>query len=122
MRMITAVLAAVGMFGALTASAPARADEYDFDGGWRRQEWREHHWREQRWQEQRWQERERRERAWHAYAPPPGAYAPPGYYAPQPAYAPPPPAYYAPPPPVYYAPPQRQVIEGPSFSIGFGFR
>jgi hypothetical protein len=109
MRAITAVMVAVGVFGVLAASAPARADGDDYDGGWRRHEWREHQWREQRWREHEW-----RERAWRAYAPPPLVYAPPGYYAPPPAYyAAPPTAYYAPPPPVY---------EAPGLSIGFGFR
>ena len=96
MRAITAAMAVVGLFAALAASTPARADEDDYDGGWRRHEWREHQWREQRWREHEW-----RERAWHAYAPPPIAYAPPGYYAP-PAYYVPPPAYYTA-PPAYYA-------------------
>jgi len=117
MRAITAVIAAIGVFGVLAASTPARADWDDYDGGWRRHEWREH-----QWQEQRWHEHERRERAWQAYAPPPVAYAPPGYYAPPPAYYAPPPAYYAPPPPVYYVPSPRPVFEAPGFSIGFSLR
>ncbi len=54
MRATTAAMAVVGVFGALAASTPARADWDDHDGGWRRHE----------------RERERRERAWQAYAPP----------------------------------------------------
>jgi hypothetical protein len=80
MRAITAATATLAVFGVLAASAPARADWDDYDGGWRRHEWREHQWRERQWQEQRWHEHERRERAWQAYAPPPVAYARPGYY------------------------------------------
>jgi len=113
MRAITVVMAAVGVFGVLAASAPAWADGDDYDGGWRRHEWREHQWREHEW----------RERAWHAYAPPPLAYAPPGYYAPPPAYyVPPPPAYYAAPPTYYAPPPPPPVYEAPGLSIGFRFR
>ncbi len=122
MRAITAAIATLAVFGVLAASAPARADWDDYDGGWRRHEWREHQWREHQWQEQRWHEHERRERTWQAYAPPPVAYAPPGYYAPPPAYYAPPPAYYAAPPPAYYAPPPRPVFEAPGFSIGFSLR
>lgn len=109
MRAITAVMAAVGLFGAVAASAPARAHEDGYDGGWRRHEWREHEWRE---------------RAWQTYGPPPIAYAPPGYYAPPPAYyVPQPPAYYPAPPAAYYAPPPPPpVYEAPGLSIGFGFR
>ncbi len=106
MRAITAVIAAVGVFGVLAASVPARADEDDHDGGgWRRHEWREQQWREQRQHE--WRERAWREHAWRAYAPPPIPYAQPGYYAP-------PPAYYTPQsPPRFYG--------APGLSIGFGF-
>ena len=114
MRAITVVMAAAGVFGVLAANAPARADEDDYGGGWRRHEWREQRWREHEW----------RERAWHAYAPPPLAYAPPGYYAP-PAYyvPPPPPSYYAAPPTAYYVPPPPPpVYEAAGLSIGFGFR
>ncbi len=42
MHAITAIIAALGVFGVLAASAPARADEDDHDGDWRRQEWHEH--------------------------------------------------------------------------------
>ena len=107
MRMITAVIATVGVLGIVAASGPARAHDHDDDdGGWRRQEWREHQWREHQWREQQWRER-------HAYAPPPVVYAQPGYY-------PPPPVYYAPPQPTYYAPPP--VYGAPGLSIGFSFR
>lgn len=109
MRAVKAVLAGMGLLGAVAVGTPAKAHDFDDDSGWRRQEWRAHQWREQRWRKHEW-----RERAREAYAPPPVAYAPPGYYAPAPVYyAPPPRAYYAPPPPVYST---------PEFSIGLGFR
>jgi len=112
MRAVTAVLAVFGLLGVVAATTPAKAHDFDDDGGWQRQEWRAHQWREQRW----------RERARESYAPPPVVYAPPGYYAPAPAYyPPPPPAYYAAPPRAYYAPPPP-VYNAPGFSIGFGFR
>jgi hypothetical protein len=106
MRTITAVIGALGIFGVVASAGPARADDDNFDGGWRRHEWHEHQWREHEWGEH----------AWHGYAPP-MAYVAPGYYAVQPSYYPPPPVYYVPaspsPPPVYAA---------PGFSIGFSFR
>ena len=115
MRAVTAVLAVFGLLGVVAMGTPAKAHDFEDDGGWQRQEWRAHQWREQRWREHEW-----RERARESYAPPPVVYAPPGYYAPAPAYYPPPPAYYAAPPRAYYAPPP--VYSAPGFSIGFGFR
>ncbi|MEA2769826.1 MAG: hypothetical protein QOD93_2788 [Acetobacteraceae bacterium] len=102
MRATAAIIATLGVLGVVTASAPARADDDGYGGGWRRHEWQEHQWQEQRWREHEW-----REQAWHAYAPP-VVYAPPGYYAP--------------PPPVYYAPPPRAYYPAPGFSVGFEFR
>ena len=117
MRAGAVAMAALGVFGVVAASAPARADEYD---NWRRHEWHEHEWREQRWREHEWRERTR-----HVYGPPP-AYVQPGYapqYYAQPGYAPPA-AYYAP-PPAYYGALSPRDYAAPSFpgvSIGFGFR
>jgi len=119
MRAGAVIMAALGVFGVVAASTPARADEYDFDN-WRHHGWHEHERREQRWREHdrrehEWREHGWRERARHAYGPPP-VYVQPGYA--------PPAAYYAPPPAYYEAPPPRGYVASPfpGVSIGFGFR
>ena len=104
MRLVPALLTAVGILGIMAVSSPARAewDGHDDERGrheWRQQEWREHQWREQRWREHEW-----RERAYRAYGPPRVIYAPPPSY------------YYAPPPPPpYYG-------NGGFAGFGFSFR
>jgi hypothetical protein len=118
MRAVTAFVAVLGVLGVVMASGPARADDDDYDGGWRQHQWHEHERMEQRWREHEW-----RERAWHSYGPPPVAYPAQGYYVPQPTYYAPPRAYYAVPPSAYYTPPPPQpVYEAPDVSIGFSFR
>ena len=92
---------------ALAMSAPARAEEWDRGGDWRRHEWREHEWREHRWQA--WREHE-----WWEHHRPYSFYYAPGYYV-APGYAYPPPGYVYAPPPVVYPP-------APSLNLGFSFR
>jgi hypothetical protein len=99
MRTASWIVASIAIVGAVTAAAPAKAD--DDDNGWRRHEWREHEWREHHW----------------GYAPPAVVYTAP----PVPYYAVPAPHYYVAPPPAYYVPPPV-VYGSPGVSIGFTFR
>ncbi|HWA43129.1 MAG TPA: hypothetical protein VHA10_07955 [Hypericibacter adhaerens] len=110
-------LALATVLAVLAMAGPSRADNDDWNNGWKHhnQGW-DHNGGNNGWGNKGWGGYGKHYPG-YVYAPPPRYYYPP---PPRYVYAPPPPRYYYPPPPVIYAPPPPPPVyyyPQPSFNV-----